>query len=283
MACDDNTMCDERRSTTRLLRISLHRFGWCSCMMKASHNPAGMTVDKTWIRAGRKLQYKQPDECQRHGPMNMVWCVFVQGWSMQIEAFVCVCVLHWATPSRLEESTAKRFQQVIQGKTPLQSWIPVGFRSNVFSTLPVSSRRSPRSAITETLPKICWGLLTSWICPIINISHELSKARGFRLLIFSSSQKASNYVGWRAHTERDAVMNGVFTQVFFKCECMFTFILHIICPITVTSAINSPQSYFRQNHEGLTLWAPVWTAMWCEEKQRERKKSAVFSALENKL
>lgn len=59
-----------------------HCLSWCSCMMKASHNPTGMTVDKTWIRAGRKLQYKQPDECQRHGPMSAVWSVFAQDWSM---------------------------------------------------------------------------------------------------------------------------------------------------------------------------------------------------------
>lgn len=33
---------------------------------------------KTWIRLGWKLQYKQPDECQRHGPVRTGWSVFAQ-------------------------------------------------------------------------------------------------------------------------------------------------------------------------------------------------------------
>lgn len=79
------------------------------------------------------------------------------------------------------------------------------------------------------------------------------------MIIFPSSQKASNCIGWQAHTEWYAVMNGVFTRVVFYVKCVFALILHIICPITLTSAINLPQTYFRQKHKGLTIFVLVWT------------------------
>jgi len=49
------------------------------------------------------------------------------------------------------------------------------------------------------------------------------------MIIFSSSQKASNCIGWQAHTERYAVMNGVFTEVVFLCEAhVCSYIAHHI-------------------------------------------------------
>lgn len=62
----------------------------------------------------------------------------------------------------------------------------------------------------------------------------------------------------------------------FYVKCMFALILHIICPITLTAAINLLQSYFRQKHKGLTLCAVVWTAMKYEKQRKNRKQTAPF-------
>lgn len=56
----------------------------------------------------------------------------------------------------------------------------------------------------------------------------------------------------------------------FYVKCMFALILHIICPITLTAAINLLQSYFRQKHKGLTLCAVVWTALKYEKQQQQK-------------
>ena len=68
-------------------------------------------------------------------------------------------------------------------------------------------------------------------------------------------------------------------------KCMFALILHIICPITLTSAINLPQTYSRQKHKGLTIFALVWTAWNIKNNNKKTSFSFLFffTAVEIKL
>lgn len=86
-------------------------------------------------------------------------------------------------------------------------------------TTPAFPLTDPRGVITVTRAKICWGLLMGRTWLTINMplfcTNCARQGASFGMVIFPSSQKASNRVGWLAHTERHAVMNGVFTQVVF--------------------------------------------------------------------
>lgn len=178
-----------------------------------------MTVDKTWIRAGRKLQYKQPDECQRHGPMSIAWSVFAQDWSMQIEAqsqCVCVCAFVCAALSnKLRLGYQQHWgQQVIQGKA-------VELDSHGICTYVLACFLSKIPEVR--LERLYLDL--SWIIDRRNPTHNkhplfftwIEQGTRFWIIIFPSSLKASNCIGWQAHTEWYAVMNGVFTHAVL-CE-----------------------------------------------------------------
>lgn len=187
---------------------------------------------------------------------------------LKLKAFVCKCVRCIEQRVEVWVTTASEANRWFRRRLFCRDGFPWDLWPTIFS--PLFPLTDPRGVIRMTLTKMCCGLLTGRIWLTIKIAFFTWVEQGARfwMIIFSSSQKASNCIGWQAHTDWYAVMNG------FYVKCMFAFLLHRICPITLTSAINLPlTSGYKIQH-----FNSFWSRQDSDEilKQHQEKKTAVF-------